>query len=51
MNVFLLAGILVFAWDIYGATWGFQQKLERNLPGQGDYREDMKIISKYLLKI
>lgn len=47
MNVFLLAGILVFAWDIYGATWGFQQKLERNLPGQGDYREDMKIISKY----
>ncbi|MDD6195047.1 MAG: hypothetical protein PUB19_09140 [Lachnospiraceae bacterium] len=47
MKVFILVGILVFFWDMYDATWGFSQKIERNLPGQGDYQEDMKVVSKY----
>lgn len=47
MKALILVGILVFIWDIWESIWGFSQEMERNSPGQGSYREEMEITSRY----
>ena len=32
-----LVGLGLLFWDMWQSTWGFQNRLERNKPGQGNY--------------
>lgn len=38
-----LVGLGLLFWDMWQSTWGFQNRLERNKPGQGNYTEEMEI--------
>ena len=38
-----LVGLGLLFWDMWQSTWGFQNRLERNKPGQGNYTEEMEV--------